>query len=124
MALGVLDVNLDAKILDGFPNAVKLAASGGKPSVAVAASAHPPVLWSSRRKPEIDNVENFRRTRRIRFRRDLRETVIPKILGIANYREEEEGGGGGGGEGGGGGGGGGAGAGGGGRGGGGGGGRH
>ncbi|XP_012059064.1 PREDICTED: uncharacterized protein LOC105622253 [Atta cephalotes] len=32
-------------------NAVKLAASGGNPSSAIAASAHPPVLWSSRRKP-------------------------------------------------------------------------
>ncbi|KAG6796070.1 dual 3',5'-cyclic-AMP and -GMP phosphodiesterase 11 isoform X2 [Apis mellifera caucasica] len=34
-------------------NAVKLAASAGNPSAAVAASAHPPVLWSSRRKPEL-----------------------------------------------------------------------
>ncbi|KAG7205539.1 hypothetical protein KM043_007517 [Ampulex compressa] len=38
---------------DGFcsRNAVKLAASAGNPAAAVAASAHPPVLWSSRRKP-------------------------------------------------------------------------
>ena len=35
----------------GTRNAVKLAASAGNPSAAVAASAHPPVLWSSRRKP-------------------------------------------------------------------------
>lgn len=35
----------------GSRNAVKLAASGGNPAAAVAASAHPPVLWSSRRKP-------------------------------------------------------------------------
>ncbi|KZC08927.1 hypothetical protein WN55_00318 [Dufourea novaeangliae] len=32
-------------------NAVKLAASAGNPTAALAASAHPPVLWSSRRKP-------------------------------------------------------------------------
>lgn len=36
-------------------NAVKLAASAGNPSAAVAASAHPPVLWSSRRKPGESN---------------------------------------------------------------------
>nr|XP_033196834.1 uncharacterized protein LOC117160284 isoform X2 [Bombus vancouverensis nearcticus] len=36
-------------------NAVKLAASAGNPSAAVAASAHPPVLWSSRRKPASRN---------------------------------------------------------------------
>lgn len=48
-----IDINSlsDFPSFAGLPNAVKLAASGGKPSVAVAASAHPPVLWSSRRKP-------------------------------------------------------------------------
>jgi len=35
----------------GSRNAIKLAASGGNSAAAVAASAHPPVLWSSRRKP-------------------------------------------------------------------------
>jgi len=37
--------------LAGSRNAVKLAASGGNPAAAVPGSAHPPVLWSSRRKP-------------------------------------------------------------------------
>lgn len=40
-----------SKWFAGSRNAVKLAASGGTPAAAIAASAHPPVLWSSRRKP-------------------------------------------------------------------------
>lgn len=38
-------------LVSGTRNAVKLAASAGNPTAAVAAAAHPPVLWSSRRKP-------------------------------------------------------------------------
>ncbi|CAK9810848.1 hypothetical protein ANTPLA_LOCUS6699 [Anthophora plagiata] len=41
-------------------NTVKLAASTGNPSAAVAASAHPPVLWSSRRKPGKCMHTNYR----------------------------------------------------------------
>ncbi|XP_047362344.1 dual 3',5'-cyclic-AMP and -GMP phosphodiesterase 11-like isoform X2 [Vespa velutina] len=59
----------------GLPNAVKLAASGGKPSVAVASSAHPPVLWSSRRKPglHLRSIEEPRMTA---------ETAAPCLQGV------------------------------------------
>ncbi|XP_046832807.1 dual 3',5'-cyclic-AMP and -GMP phosphodiesterase 11 isoform X1 [Vespa crabro] len=58
-----------------LPNAVKLAASGGKPSVAVASSAHPPVLWSSRRKPglHLRSIEEPRMTA---------ETAAPCLQGV------------------------------------------
>ncbi|XP_076752724.1 dual 3',5'-cyclic-AMP and -GMP phosphodiesterase 11 isoform X1 [Xylocopa sonorina] len=57
-------------------NAVKLAASAGNPSAAVAASAHPPVLWSSRRKPvglHLRSIEEPRMTA---------ETAAPCVQGM------------------------------------------
>ncbi|XP_029158686.1 dual 3',5'-cyclic-AMP and -GMP phosphodiesterase 11-like isoform X1 [Nylanderia fulva] len=62
---------------DGFcsRNAVKLAASGGNPAAAVAASAHPPVLWSSRRKHglHLRSIEEPRMTA---------ETAAPCVQGV------------------------------------------
>ncbi|XP_050600344.1 dual 3',5'-cyclic-AMP and -GMP phosphodiesterase 11-like isoform X3 [Bombus affinis] len=60
----------------GTRNAVKLAASAGNPSAAVAASAHPPVLWSSRRKPvglHLRSIEEPRMTA---------ETAAPCVQGM------------------------------------------
>ncbi|XP_076752726.1 dual 3',5'-cyclic-AMP and -GMP phosphodiesterase 11 isoform X3 [Xylocopa sonorina] len=61
---------------NGTRNAVKLAASAGNPSAAVAASAHPPVLWSSRRKPvglHLRSIEEPRMTA---------ETAAPCVQGM------------------------------------------
>ncbi|XP_024939186.1 dual 3',5'-cyclic-AMP and -GMP phosphodiesterase 11 isoform X3 [Cephus cinctus] len=69
----VTRVYLDA--VAGSRNAVKLAASAGNPAAAVAASAHPPVLWSSRRKPglHLRSIEEPRMTA---------ETAAPCVQGV------------------------------------------
>ncbi|XP_026667667.1 dual 3',5'-cyclic-AMP and -GMP phosphodiesterase 11 isoform X2 [Ceratina calcarata] len=73
----------DTGILDyfGTRNAVKLAASAGNPSAAVAAAAHPPVLWSSRRKPDLSYFLCLH-LRSIEEPRMTAETAAPCVQGL------------------------------------------
>ncbi|XP_017876579.2 dual 3',5'-cyclic-AMP and -GMP phosphodiesterase 11 isoform X8 [Ceratina calcarata] len=74
----------DTGILDyfGTRNAVKLAASAGNPSAAVAAAAHPPVLWSSRRKPDLSYFLLGLHLRSIEEPRMTAETAAPCVQGL------------------------------------------
>ncbi|XP_063975881.1 dual 3',5'-cyclic-AMP and -GMP phosphodiesterase 11 isoform X3 [Diachasmimorpha longicaudata] len=78
--------NEDHKKNMGSRNAVKLAASAGNPVVAAApaaATAHPPVLWSSRRKPGL-----YLQHRSIAEPRMTAETAAPCVQGVQSIQTD------------------------------------